>query len=333
MKPKVSVIIPCYNYADFLKLCLQSILIQTFQDFEIIVVDDASTDHTPEVVREFRDSRLRYVRHEKNLGPAAAHNTGLELAQGEYVTGIGADDLMKSDNIATKVDVLERYPDIGLVHSNAEIIDEAGYIIGLARRTEDRIQVCRERLFSKLLYGNFIVASSAIVRKACYQKVGLYDPELRHGEDWDMWLRLAYHYDFAYISSPLVQHRLHLRSLRYLNFAENKDLLAMEKIIKKAFEEFDLESEGYSYKQVYWSNYFRMLNNKLGVLPLRQVLKLYAKGLSAYPEYLLNPKSVIFLLKATAYTVLPGPVLTRLREQKYKVRMHGFTGGVPHAKG
>jgi glycosyltransferase involved in cell wall biosynthesis len=323
VKPKVSVIIPCYNYADYLKICLQSVLAQTFQDFEIIVVDDSSTDHTPEVVKEFRDSRLRYVRHEKNLGPATAQNTGIKLACGEYIAAIGADDLMKPNNLAIKVAILERYPEVGLVHSNAEIIDEIGRVIGTACKETGLRDVQQERLFEKLLYGNFIVASSILVRKACYQKVGLYDPKLRYGEDWDMWLRLAYHYDFGYLDSPLVQHRLHQRSLRHQSYFENKDLLAMDKIIRKVFQEFDLASKGYSYQRIYWSNYFRMLNNKLGVLSLRHILKLYARGLRTYPRYLLSfNKNAVFLGKLIAYTVLPRPVLMRLRKQKYKARLH-----------
>jgi glycosyltransferase involved in cell wall biosynthesis len=323
VKPKVSVIIPCYNYADYLKICLQSVLAQTFQDFEIIVVDDSSTDHTPEVVKDFSDPRLRYVRHEKNLGPAAAFNTGINLAQGKYITVIGADDVMMPDNIAVKVDILEHYPDIGLVHSNAELIDESGRILGKAhsRRCFDRVQK-RSSFNDLLLNGNFIVASSVFVPKRCYEKVGLYDPDLTHSEDWDMWLRIAYHYDFAYLDSCLIQYRVHDNSLRHRNYISGDDWKAFDRILKRLFQQFPLASQGYCFKQVYWSTYFRMLNNKLGLLPLRSVLGLYLRGLRAFPQYLFTRKNVLFLMKCIIYGIFPQVAINWLRKVKRRKFPH-----------
>jgi glycosyltransferase involved in cell wall biosynthesis len=319
MEPKVSVIIPCYNYADFLKICLESVLNQTFQDFEVIIVDDASTDYTAEIVLSYKDHRIKYIRHERNLGPSAAFNTGINLSQGKYIAIIGADDIMKPENLSEKVKILENYPEIGLVHSNAEIIDETGQVIGLARKliAPNKVEI-EKKLFDRLLYGNFIIASSVVARRDCYQKVGAYDTNLRHAEDWDMWLRLAYHYDFGYINSPLIQYRFHRKSLQHRNFAEHKDLLAMQRIIEKVFQEFDLDSKGYSYQHVYWSNYFRMLNNKLGVIPLREVLKLYLRGLRMYPKRLMSLKNAIFWGKVVGHIVFPQVVLESLRGLKYK---------------
>ncbi len=326
IKPKVSVIIPCYNYADFLKLCLESVLNQTFQDFEIIVVDDYSTDHTVEVVFSYKDPRIRYIRHEKNLGPSAAFNTGINLSQGKYITIIGADDIMKPENLSEKIKILENYPNISLVHSNAEIIDETNQIIGLARKGNIPNKVQREeRLFDRLLYGNFIIASSVVVRRECYQKVGFYDTNLRYAEDWDMWLRMATYYEFAYIDTPLIRYRLHMKSLRHSHYIDNKDLSTMEAVINKIFESFNLERKGYSYEQVYWHNYFRLLNNKLGILSFRQILKLYLKGLSQYPKYFLYLKNIRFIAKVILYALFPSKILIQLRKKKYMMWLQRYT--------
>ena len=320
-KVRVSVIVPCYNHADYLKMCLQSIFYQTFQDFEVIVVDDASTDHTPNIVKEFSDSRLCYIRHKKNLGPASALNTGINLSKGDFIAIIGADDLMRSDNLGIKVDILSKHPNIGVVYSNAEIIDEDGTVIGLARKQISDGALFIEKPFARLIYGNFITASAVVIRKSCFEKVGLFDSGLRYGEDWDMWLRLAYYYNFGYIDIPLVQYRLHLRtkSLSKQNYSGNKDLVSMKRIMSKIFCKFNLEAQGYSYEKVYWSNYFRMLNNKLNVLPVCQVVGFYVKGIKAYPSYLKNLKgNMIFSLKLFCYFVFPKPLLLFLRRLKYR---------------
>jgi glycosyltransferase involved in cell wall biosynthesis len=321
---KVSVIIPCYNHADYLRLCLRSIFHQTFKWFEVIVVDDASTDNTPYVIKEFKDSRLCYVRHRKNLGVSSALNTGINLSRGEFIAIIGADDLMKPDNLFVKVDVLSKYPSIGLVYSNAEIIDEDGTIIGLAKKQKSDGKLFVEKTFDKLLYGNFITASSVMVRKSCFEKVGLFDTELHYAEDWDMWLRLAYFYNFGYVDIPLVQYRLHLRtkSLSQQNYSENKDLAYMERIINKIFFEFSLQKEGYSYRKIYWSNYLRMLNNKLGILPTYQVIRFYVKGIKMYPNYLNNLKrNIIFILRLIWYFMLPRQLLVYLRHFRFKYNL------------
>jgi glycosyltransferase involved in cell wall biosynthesis len=321
---KVSVIIPCYNHADYLRLCLRSVFHQTFKGFEVIVVDDASTDNTPNVIKEFKDSRLCYVRHRKNFGVSSALNTGINLSRGEFIAIIGADDLMKPDNLFVKVDILSKYPSIGLVYSNAEIIDEDGTIIGLAKKQKSDGKLFVEKPFDRLLYGNFITASSVMVRKSCFEKVGLFDTELHYAEDWDMWLRLAYFYNFGYVDIPLVQYRLHLRtkSLSQQNYSENKDLAYMERVINKIFFEFSLQKEGYSYRKIYWSNYFRMLNNKLGILPTYQIMKLYICAIKKYPNYLKNLKKIIiFLMKLICYSILPKKLLIILRQFRYKYHL------------
>jgi glycosyltransferase involved in cell wall biosynthesis len=320
MKPRVSVIIPCYNYAHYLRECLRSVFTQTLQDFEIIVVDDGSRDHTPEVVKEFHHRQLRYLRHEENLGTPRALNAGLALAQGELVTIIGADDRMHPENLQMKVDLLCRHSDVALAHSNAEVIDASGQKIGLIHKTENLGQVNRQQLMKSLLYGNSIVASSVVARKRCYEIVGPYDLEFRRAQDWEMWLRMSYSFPFVYLDSPLVQYRLHEKSATHDSFYEDSDLLMMGKIIDKTFRAFDLRSRGFAHEEVYWSNYFRLLHNKLGLFPARRILQLYLHGLRAYPRHVFTPKNISFILKIIAHALLPSNLVTWLKKQKDRSR-------------
>jgi glycosyltransferase involved in cell wall biosynthesis len=325
MTPRVSIIIPNFNYADYLRTCLRSVLRQTFQDFEVIVVD-SSTDNSPEVFREFNDPRLKYVRDEVCLGPAVAFNIGLSQSKGEFFAGIGADDAMLPDNLKIKITCLDRNPDIGLIHSNAYAIDESGRIIGAIaeRKAMDSVSdepVIAPTSFEKLLFANFIIASSAVVRRECLDKIGLFDSDLRHSEDWDMWLRLSWNYNFAYIDKPLVLHRLHRKSLRVQNTFDNTDMDAVQRILKKTFRAFSLESQGYSFEKLYSTHYFNLLNVRFGLLPNRQILKLYIEGLRGYPGYFLCRDNIRFLSNLVAFSILPKRILASLRELKYRRRL------------
>jgi glycosyltransferase involved in cell wall biosynthesis len=310
------VIVPVYNYARFVGLCLESILQQTSRDIEIIIVDDASTDETPQVVGLFRDQRLRYLRHEENLGPAAAFNTGFEAANGEFIVKFDADDLMEPEYIATAVGVLEKLPGVGFVFTNARTIDELGNETGLVRRSGEPLTSASRSVFECLLYGNFVISSSVVARKACYDKVGLYDPSLKYGEDWDMWLRMAYHFDVQYIDEPLVRRRLHPRSLAQSDFATDEVLVCTKRILEKTFDSFALQDRGYSFEALYSHSYFEMLANKLTVMPARRVVRLYARGLAAFPTYILTRRNALFLARLAAHGALPRRVVAGLKARR-----------------
>src|SRR5215471_1269222 len=125
MKPKVSFIIPCYKFAHFLAECVNSILSQTYSDFEILIMDDCSPDNTSEVAAEFKDPRVIYQRNESNLGNVGNYNRGIELSRGEYLWLISADDCLRSQNVLQKyVDVLDKNPNVGYVFSPAIIFED-----------------------------------------------------------------------------------------------------------------------------------------------------------------------------------------------------------------
>lgn len=317
--PLLSVILTTFNYARYLPGCIKSVLSQSFGDFELIVVDDGSTDHTPEIIRQFHDSRLIYIRHERNLGPSMAKNTGIKRAKGRYLGFIGADDLRKEENLEMKVGILERNPEVGLVHSNVEMIDREGRVLYTKYEVDSQVAVHQRQPFEKLLKGNFITASTVVIRRECIDYVGFFDSELRHSEDWDMWLRIAYFYDFIYVARPLVQYRIHQWSLSQRNIRADWDLIALERIFRRLFHSFRLEERGYDFKEVFWPNYFREVNGKLGKISTEHFLRLYLRGLKSYPKFLLRSQNFRYLTHFLLSLIFPPEIQGYLKKERKRV--------------
>jgi glycosyltransferase involved in cell wall biosynthesis len=202
--PKVSVVIPSYNSARFVGEAIESVLAQTYVDLEIIVVDDGSTDDTHDVVARFTDPRVRYV-YQDNRERSAARNTGIRAAQGEYVAFLDADDLWRAEKLARQVGLLDAHPEVGLVYCGALLMEN------------DRVfdeETCSYRgwvLRPLLLVGNIVAGSlsSAMVRRGCFDRAGLFDETFSACEDWDMWVRIALHYPLDFVPMPLVKCRVH----------------------------------------------------------------------------------------------------------------------------
>lgn len=205
MRPAVSIIIPTYNREKLVCKAIKSVLKQTFNDFELIVVDDASTDHTQTAVEQFQDSRIRYLPHQHNAGVCAARNTGLAAAQGHYIAFLDSDDEWLSDKLEKQVIRFERAPNqVGVIYTWLQIIDEQGNIQKLRQPT------AQGSLQQDLIYDNFIGTPSTLMVKSEYiEKTSGFDIRLRCCEDWDMWLQLARYCEFDLIAEPLVQYRNH----------------------------------------------------------------------------------------------------------------------------
>ncbi|HYO61028.1 MAG TPA: glycosyltransferase [Actinomycetota bacterium] len=302
--PPISVVIPAYNYADYLAPCVESVLAQTHAPADVVVVDDASTDATPEVVRAFGD-RVTYVRHAQNSGLSAARNTGIRHAGADWITFLDADDVMKPGNLEAKGRRIAEHPSARILFGNAEVIDSAGNPLGVARPRDGARLLPQRELLAMLLERNPFFASSAVVARECFEVAGGFDEELRHAEDWDMWLRIAATFDGFYEDEPLLQHRTHAASMMKRNLKADVDLDAMRTIVANADRRGDLAAAGTSFDAVYWANYFRMLHNKVGRVPATHVLALYLRGLRAYPRRLVRRADVALLGKLATATLLP----------------------------
>jgi len=238
--PKVSVIIPTYNRARYLLRALQSVLDQTFQDLEIVVVDDASTDETPQIVKALPDPRIRYFRHQTNMQEAGSRNTGVQNSVGAYIAFLDDDDVWLSQKLAMQVDLLDRKPSkIGAVYSSFLKIDaESGKVLGQWNAEK------RGNVSDALREDNWIgIPSTILVRRECFDRVGLFDEKVEFGLDYDMWIRIAQFYEFDYLEEPLV-----LRSLNHGRLSTNWTLVmkGKESYLKKYPDFFSRDAKAYS---------------------------------------------------------------------------------------
>lgn len=181
----VSVIIPAYNQGHFLAEAVNSVLAQTYAHFEIIVVDDGSTDDTAVVAHRFTDPRVRYV-YKQNGGLSSARNEGLRHAQGNYISYLDSDDCFLPEKLQILTDELSARPDVGFVAGQAVPVDEHGRHIGKLFDTPLPADS------KQLLLGNPLHVGSVLLRRHWQEKAGFFDESLRSYEDWDMWLRLAH---------------------------------------------------------------------------------------------------------------------------------------------
>ncbi len=211
IQPEVSVIIPTFNRAYILKRAIDSVLCQSFQNFELIVVDDGSSDNTREVVESYPDQRIRFVRHARNRGVAAARNSGIRAASAKYIAFQDSDDVWLPEKLERQLDYIRKTNDaVDVVHTRIFRISIDGSIsLGPRLKKDDK-----KSAFHKILMKVCCVAvQSVVISRDCFEKVGFFDERLYCASDWEMWLRLSKYCRFYQIDSPLVLSYLQPNSL------------------------------------------------------------------------------------------------------------------------
>jgi len=224
--PNVSVVIPAYNAMNYLPETVESVLRQSFTDFEVLIIDDGSSDHIVQWASQIADHRVRLISQE-NQGVSAARNTGITQAHGEYIAFLDADDLWELTKLEKQVRCLDNNPTVGLVHTWMLLVDEQGKSTGRVMKSNGEGDIWKQ-----LVERNIIACPSVIVRRCCFEAVGIFDINLRSNEDWDMWLRIASRYPFAVIKEPLAYYRQLPGSL-----SKNCQVMeqAFHRVIEKAF--------------------------------------------------------------------------------------------------
>lgn len=237
MQPStVSVIIPVYNCERYIGEAIRSVQAQTFPAFEIIIVDDGSTDETRRALQPFSDS-IRYF-HQPHSGVGSARNLGLAHSSGDLIAFLDADDLWLPDKLQLQIDFLRQHPDYALVYTDMSMFDEAGVIHESVKQWLG-MTLPRGWIFRQLFAETLFAADSVMVRRQCLERVGNFDTSLLSGEDYHMWLRLARRYQFGYIDQPLLMYRQHpgmtTRTLGNANALPNGipwEAVVIEKIIE-----------------------------------------------------------------------------------------------------
>ena len=208
MQPAVSVIMPTYNRADYLKKAVQSVLNQTINNFEIIVINNYSTDDTLDVIKAFNDGRIKVINFKNEGIIAKARNQGIMQSIGKYITFLDDDDLWCPDKLELQIKYLDEHPEFDLVYSNALIIDEHGNKNGLLMNSK---QAKTGRVFLNLLYENFVPILTVLMKREIFESIGplTEDTSMIGREDYECWLRASLKYNFGYIDKPLALYRIH----------------------------------------------------------------------------------------------------------------------------
>jgi glycosyltransferase involved in cell wall biosynthesis len=212
--PKLSVVIPCFNRAGYLAECLASIDRAADDTWEIVVVDDGSSEDIRGVVAHFR--RVRYL-WQANQGTGAARNTAIQVARGEYLCFLDSDDLLLSpEGLRREIAILDAHPEVGLVYSQAVTIDQHGRAFGVQKPAFARKSYVRSghaELVDLLLLGNYLPLSGTLVRRSVFDRAGPFRTDLSGPEDWDCWLRIARIASVAYLAEPVTAYRVHTDSV------------------------------------------------------------------------------------------------------------------------
>lgn len=281
-KPKVSVCIPTFNRSTLLFECIASVREQTFRDFELVVVDNASMDDTEAVVRGIDDPRVRYARNEQNIGMTRNWNRCLELAQGECICVFSDDDLMMPSNLEEKVRALDENPDVGMVGSPALPIDERGRtlkvpteVLGPARWLLDQ----PARLLTREV--NFY-PSAVLFRRCVYDEVGHFDETLEGYPDVDMWFRVALRYPVLCINRRLIKYRGHERSGCRILATAGATEMEHAKLLAKYFNRPDPALASFR-RAAYYTLYVRTGGMYMYVGRLAEARRLYVQALRGHP--------------------------------------------------
>lgn len=206
--PRVSILLTCYNHLAYLPAAYQSVLDQTFQDYEIIALDDGSTDGSRKWLTEHaREANL--VFNELNLGTYATLNVGLERASGEYIAILNDDDVWRPGKLAAQVEMLDNNARIGLVHTDGYFIDGEGRERHDSPLGFDFPRTETGDVLGALIRANSIIASAVLVRRECFDSLGGFNPDYFGSGDWEMWYRIAEQWDVGYVAEPLTLYRVH----------------------------------------------------------------------------------------------------------------------------
>lgn len=247
----VSIILPTYNRAVLLRMAINSVLSQSYQNFELIIIDDASSDQTEALVKSFRDKRIKYLRNKKRLGANWSRNIGIKKALGKYIAFQDSDDQWLPEKLGKQISIIEKSsPKVGAIYSKCL------YHKGDRKKVipSDRISKKEGCIHENLLNDNFITLPSLLIKKECFNQIGYFDESLPRLQDWDLVLRISQYYQFIYINEILLHSnytpgsitsnkRAVIEALKLILKKNYKELLLHKKILSRYY--FNLGSTYY----------------------------------------------------------------------------------------
>jgi glycosyltransferase involved in cell wall biosynthesis len=279
MTPQISVIIPSYNYGRYIGGTIESVLRQTFADWELLIIDDGSTDQTRDVVQPYLDDERVSFHPIDHGGVSAAKNAGIQMARGAFVAILDADDRWLPTKLEKQLSLFGSRPELGVVYSRRLLIDAQGRPLQYTQPT-----LYRGNILEAIFQTNFVCQSTAMIRRDVFEDVGLFDERYPPVEDYDLWLRIARWYPFDYVDEPLVEYRVGHASLstRYAD----RLLIALE--IMERFLSDQRGRELISPATVRTAKAETLCHLSLAKRPYSSLaaLRFNLKGLAASPGYL-----------------------------------------------
>lgn len=234
--PKVSVIMPVYNGEKYLREAIDSILGQTYKDFEFIIINDCSSDATEAIVLSYLDSRIVYIKNEENLKIAATLNRALQIAKGKYIARMDADDIAVSTRLEKQVKILDSQPQLGVLGSNVILFGEG------IKEEEFKFTFCANQAKANMFYFTCVAHPTVMIRKEALDTYGLsYELDYEGMEDFVLWWRIAKNYDIASIEEPLLYYRQHTGQV-----TKNYDDVMKQKLNKFLKERLEVFNDAYT---------------------------------------------------------------------------------------
>ena len=248
MNPKISVVMSVYNGEQHIRESIESILNQTFTDFEFIIVNDGSTDNSPEIIKSYDDARTRIINNEKNIGLTKSLNKAIKQTRGEYIARQDADDISLPNRLELQLEFLEKHLDVALLGTGIYVINENGDEI------EKRIMHPNPK--KSLLKGNRFIHGSVMFRKSVIDELGAYNETLKYSQDYELWLRMSKKYKMRNLTSPLYKLRMHRGSILSKNIEEQQ----MYAVLARKLAMNEVKEAALFNLQAHPSNFYQILN-------------------------------------------------------------------------
>ncbi len=301
--PLISVIIPVYNGARTIRETISSVLAQSFEDLEIIVINDGSTDNTAEILANLPNPKIK-VYSFPNAGPSASRNRGFRLSAGNYIAYLDADDLWAKDKLKKQFQALQQHPAAGVAYCWTHHIDESGQFVRPGGKHQAEGNVMGHLLLNNILEHG----SNPLIRRQAVAEVGGFDETLRTAEDWDFYIRLAARYEFVVVKKPLIYYRQSPYSCSANVARTEKDALAvLERVFKEAppsLRHLKIQSQANTYAYLIFKAFDGVIERKKSLKAASYLCKAASKN----PEM---RRDKMFLLQLTIkiliHSLIPEP--------------------------
>ena len=263
--PALSIVMPVYNAAPYIREAVESLLVQTYADFELIVVDDGSTDQSISIVEGFRDQRIVILKNECNSGIVFSRNRGTATACGRYIAPFDSDDIARMDKFEKQIAFLEKNPDFGMIGSWAYLIDENSTRL----RKKWKVNAPPERIPAILLFRNYFVQSAMVIRREALP-AGFYTQDYDVVEDYKMWIDIARNFKVWNYPDYLLEYRVHQKSItqREKEKMEGRDIM----IFKYIYRDLEIEPDSDTQSLLTDLKYNRPSQNVLRLKHLEEFL-------------------------------------------------------------